>query len=435
MQQLGSNSLTQRNNLHISGELGFIKRSTVLKTNFDVVILTSPLVLGFVNVAYGSYAIVGTLLWFGLPRVHRVLRGDTIDLLAFLSILFVLVSPYWHSWDPPTEARSASLGAALTVAFFLAVRWFVGKSKERFLSLVRFLVWIGVGLSVFVLSGGIQVQTQNTLSNRLMVEFANANYAAAALSTTAIISLFLALQSNQNKKIRALYLLVFCFQIVPIIFLGSRAALAGVILGSIVALFFSHVPRFARFTVFFILIISFISGWFPSELMSILVSASEPISQLGPLARSQSAIFNGSGRMLLWEGTAKAIELSPWIGWGPGNYATIFNSGGIPAHTWGLEYVASVGYFGTTFLVLLICLAYWKKATLRKVTTSRSSIWNSATAIALVPNLLLSTHQWTAWAWLVVSLWSCSYLLDQSTVSNNPECENQKFSPHLRVHS
>jgi O-antigen ligase len=413
MQQQSTSYLTQRAASLSSSKLGSPNGRMGGTVYLDMIVLASPLVLGFVLHAYSYYAIVGTLLWFGLRQIHRLFQPDPLDLLAFLSVLIVVVSPYWHSWNPSAEARSAASVAALTVAYFLPIKWFIANSNERFIGLARFLVAIGVGLSVVVLAGGVAAQIANTVSSRLAVDFTNANYASAALATSATISMLLASLPGLNTKMRAIYLIAFCVQIVSIFYLGSRASLAGVIIASGVVLFCTRIPRFARGTAFLTIVVAFISGWFPRELAAISAAVAAPLSQFGSLARGQQELADGAGRLHLWERSAQAIEMSPWIGWGPGNYSVIANMGGLHAHSWGLEIVASVGYFGALFVFLLIGLAYWKNAPQPKLSTSSGAIWNATTAVALVPNIALTAHTWTPWAWIVVSLWGCSYLLDQ----------------------
>lgn len=392
-----------------------------MREYLDAVILVLPLALGFVSAPYGSQAIIGVLIWFGLPRLSRILRADTVDILVAISALIVFVSPYWHG--PPSEtARSAALGAALGVAYFLPVKWVVQQSASHMIKLARVLVLLGTGLSVFTLTGGIATQVAGTMGSRLFVDFANANYAAAALATTASVTILLAAGHVPTVRRRTLYLAALCVQAVTIYQLGSRAALAGVVMAALIVLFFTRRPRGARTMVFAVLVGAFISGWLPKQFAAMLTVLADPLSQFESLGRSQTALLDASGRLQLWESTIHSIEQSPLVGWGPGTYADLFNIASIPAHAWGLEYVASVGIVGAVFVSLAAWLSYWKSWR----TASRGALWNAATAVALVPSLALSTHQWNAWAWMVTALWACSHILDKGFPSLSVDTQRGK---------
>lgn len=376
-------------------------------------LVVAPLALGFVDVAYGSYGIVFVLAWFGLPRIHRIGRVDTLELLVATAAVIILVSPYWHG-EPSEASRSAALGAALGVAYFLPIKWVVRESADRMLKLARVIVFLGVGLSIFTLSGGVATQVDGTSSTRLFVDFANANYASAALATTASVTLLLASSRLAGAKHPALLLAALGVQTLAIYQLGSRAALGGVILAIVIVALLSRAPRLARGAVLVVLTGAFVAGWFPRQFADLLIVISEPLSQFGSLARSESAVLSASGRLTLWDTTIVAIQQSPLVGWGPGTYAELFNAGAAPAHAWGLEYFASVGVLGAIPLMVVIGLAYWGSASKYAIAPqARGDLWKAATAIALVPSLALSTHQWNAWAWMVVALWACSRVLDE----------------------
>lgn len=381
----------------------------------SMALVVTPLALGFVDVAYGSYGIVFVLAWFGIPRIHRIGHADTLDLLVAAAAAIILVSPYWHG-EPSESSRSAALGAALGVAYFLPIKWVVRESADRMLKLARVIAFLGVGLSIFTLSGGVATQVDGTSSTRLFVDFANANYASAALATTASVTLLLASSRLAGAKNTAIVLAALSVQMLAIYQLGSRAALGGVILAIVIVALFTRAPRLARGAVLAVLIGAFVAGWFPRQFADILIVISEPLSQIGSLARSESAVLSASGRLTLWDTTIVAIQQSPLVGWGPGTYAELFNAGAAPAHAWGLEYFASVGVLGAIPLMVVILLAYGGAGSKYAVATNaRGDLWKATTAIALVPSLALSTHQWNAWAWMVVALWACSRVLDEDT--------------------
>ena len=392
--------------------LSNLSRRGATREYVEKIFLVIPLAVGFVDPAYGSYAVVAVIAWFGIPRIHRIARADTLEIFVALSAVIVLVSPYWHG-TPSDTSRSAAIGAALGVAYFLPVKWVVGTSASQLVKLAQVLVCLGSGLSIVALAGGVSAQIDGTTSARLLVEFANANYASAALATTAsLTALLLFRRTPQQPGPPALLLAALCLQVAAIYQFGSRAALAGVVLAVVVTAVFSRNSKVARGVVFVALIVAFVAGWFPKQFAAVVIAASELLAQFGTLARSDEALLTASGRLNLWETSIVAINESPLVGWGPGTYAEIFNLRAVPAHAWGLEYFASVGLLGGTLLAVTVWLAYWgtKKGPLERV--SRGPLWNAATAVALLPSLALSTHQWNAWAWMVIALWSCSHILD-----------------------
>lgn len=376
-------------------------------------VVAAPLPLAFVNLTYASYAIVAVIVLFGSPRAIKILKAKTLDILIVVTALIVLVSPVWHG-TPSDSARSAALGASLAVAYMLPLRWVLRDHPDRLLRFGRILVAIGVGLSAFSILEGVGIQVAGTEGTRLAVEFANANFASAALSTTASITVLLIARAVRPAG-RVYYLVALTLQVYATLQFGSRAALAGIALATALALVarWTRTTRPARAIVFVVMIAAFVAGWFPRALTEILSLVSEPLTRFDSLGRAQQTLVDASGRLVLWEGSAQAIDASPLIGWGPGTYGLLFNPLGIPAHAWGLEYVASVGFLGAIPVVAVIWMSYWTSSR-DKNSRPPSALWIAVTAIALLPSLALSTHQWNVWAWAVFAIWSCASALDAS---------------------
>jgi O-antigen ligase len=135
------------------------------------------------------------------------------------------------------------------------------------------------------------------------------------------------------------------------------------------------------------------------------------------LGRAQENLLDASGRLELWNGAWTAFQELPLFGWGPGVYGTLFEPGGVPAHSWVLEILAGVGLLGALVFFPLILRAYlggvplWRRSEDRAFGT-QSKVWNATTALAIMPSMFLSTHQWNVWAWAVIGLWTCSLALD-----------------------
>jgi hypothetical protein len=194
---------------------------------------------------------------------------------------------------------------------------------------------------------------------------------------------------------------------------GSRASFAGLVLGGFVAVFGRRLTGRVFQWTFVAMVIGFFIGFYP-DAANLFRSASESMVGVGAsFARSSDALYTVSGRAQIWADTRSAAAQSWIVGWGPDTYRFQHRSPNVAAHSWALEYVASVGVLGTLLIATLLVWCYFSRGQGLRVLKLQieGKVWNAATALALLPNLVLSTHQWTLWAWTGFAMWSTAACL------------------------
>lgn len=373
----------------------------------DVFILAIPLGVAILNQATGFvsgfYAAIFVFIYIMIRNgIH--LRLAAVDWLAFLSAVIVLLSPFWaYQWTPTVEA---SRGIAVTLAYFVSVRWVIRQHRD----FVYFMRIIAIMCSVYSIYFLATATAKDALTTRVSVDFANANYTGAVLSFGAVATLWIILFSQSSKdKSRLFWVSMFALQALALFETGSRASVAGLVAALVVLTFARNFWRTARYLTLAVLVLGFNVGFFPQS-ADLFKGASEIVSTQ-TFTRGGHAIDSLSGRAETWDGAREVVAGSWLLGAGPAyryrSYAQL------PAHAWGLEYMASVGLLGTSILAALILLCFTGYGIKMKFPASqRAWLWNSATALALVPDLVLSTSQWILWTWVGFALWSRSYLLD-----------------------
>ncbi|OZB82666.1 hypothetical protein, partial [Microbacterium sp. 13-71-7] len=243
-----------------TGTTGSGAVSTVLVS----VLLASAPILSLVDVAMGSYAVAILIAVFALYRARLKSALPAIDVLVLVAAVVILVSPYWSMVLNQHEMNvtSPTLGAALAVAYVLPVRWYIGRSRQRFTTYVTILVITGAVLGGVVLTSGVETRISSSAS-RLFVEFANANFVGAVLSTCASFALYLALWKRYNPFMRAVMVIVaagLCFVIFQT---GSRASLGGVAIALLGMIVLRRAPGIYRGGALLLMFAGFVIGIFP----------------------------------------------------------------------------------------------------------------------------------------------------------------------------
>lgn len=391
-------------------------------------LVATPAAVSVVNITLGSYVLAVLIVVMGAYRLRTRTMIASIEWLILLGVAVILVSPYWGlaAVGHGVDVVSPTLGAALSVAYVLPVRWFIGASRRRFITYVLVLLAVGVALAAFVYFNGVETQVAD-LTTRRFVEFANANFIAAVLATCASFALFLAFWLEISLGFRVGFFLLALAVSFVVYQTGSRASLFGVVAAALGMIFLRWASRFYRGLVLFIMVVSLIIGLFPELFTRLLGIGAGALSTSSTLSRSNANLLDASGRLELWRGAIEAFEQSPIFGWGPGVYGTLFEPEGLPSHSWTPEILASVGILGIAIFMPIIFKSYTAEAPIfrkprNKQFAKQSMLWNATTAIAVLPSLVLSTHQWNMWAWCVIALWTCSPLLDSphEFVEKNP---------------
>ncbi|MGH3704629.1 MAG: O-antigen ligase family protein [Agromyces sp.] len=376
-----------------------------------------------VNVSYGAYSAIALTVWFGLRSLLRRHSFNAMDLLVILLVLIVFVSPMWV-WSPVSspQAVSSSLGAAASVLYVLPVRWVV-RERQDFLRFARIISWITSAYSAyFLLNASNLVGAGDIVTDRMSVEFANANYTAAVISFGAVATLWLVCATDSGVRFRVLYVLAAILQFATVLQTGSRAAFAGMLVAILVILALRRFARIIHGLTLILMVFGFVIGFFPTAATTLFRALAEPLGATGAFGRDAAAIATASGRSELWE-VSREIAAGSWlVGWGPGRYQLQEGPYFLPAHAWGLEYVASVGILGTALIAFIVVRFYFgRDGRPWHALRGNGALWNATTSIALVPSLMLSTHQWTLWAWVAIALWARASVLEQSASGELPE--------------
>lgn len=379
----------------------------------------------YVALAVGSLALLLQM---------RVLRWSGIDLLALAAVVVVGASPYWHaeSWISSSPSR----GAVSSIVLFLGLRATV-TDRARFLALTDVCGVIGTGYAVYFLGNASQYDRATT---RQAIEFANANYTGAVLAFTIVCTIFLLRATAPATSFRKLlWTGSALIQSYALYETGSRSSFAGAFLGVLALLLGRRLSTKAYRLNGAILSILAFAAFIPRA-SDIFLFISSRLQSIGTFQRDSTSIDSLSGRAEIWREVQQSWKASPFLGWGPGQYYQ--PAGGdadLVAHSWALEYLASVGIVGAGVVGLIIGWSYCVPA-IHDSGIGRS--WVLATSLALAPNLALSTHQWTAWAWAGFALWSVSASLEKGAVGDVPGAvkdpirrSGDSAGPNRRVHA
>jgi hypothetical protein len=362
--------------------------------------LTCTLVVAAIDPGTGYFSgffaavVVSTLIWC---RHAWSWESDTLDVVAAISIGLVLLSPYWHA---ETSAQtSPSHGAAVSLIFFVAVRIVVTDA----LVFRELITQVGILCAAYAGYFLAFATAYDLINNRAAVSFANANYTGAVLAFGGAVTLFLAASSAATA--RFLWLAASVLQAVAIYESGSRASFAGLLATALLMSAWRWAPVLSGALVKFAVIVGFFLALIPNSI-ALFTRPAYWLASAGTFDRGQAAADNASGRSEIWAQATAAVDQSWLTGWGPGNYyLTVGTDPTFLAHAWGLEYLLSVGVLGTVFVAALLLGAY------NRGTRGSGALWTASTALSLLPSLMVSTHQWTLWAWFAFALWSRADLL------------------------
>jgi O-antigen ligase len=364
--------------------------------------ITLALAIAAVNPGTGylsgffAAVVVSCLVWV---RNARSWTSGTTDVVVAIAIGLTLLSPYWHA---ETSAQtSPSHGAAVSMIFFVAVR-IVVTSAAIFRELAAQVALLCTAYAAYFLAFAT---AYDRINYRAAVSFSTANYTGAILAFGGAAAIFLAAQqTGPGRAVRAGWVGAFVLQALAIYVSGSRASFAGLALAAVSVALWRFAPRLIPVATRCLVVLGFFFALIPDSI-NLFTKPAYLLAGAGTFARGEAA-GNASGRAEIWA-QANAVLDEAWItGWGPGNYyLTVGDDPTFLAHAWGLEYLLSVGVLGTLFVGATLLLAYCA------ATRPPGSIWTAATALSLLPSLMLSTHQWTLWAWLGFALWSRADLL------------------------
>jgi O-antigen ligase len=374
----------------------------------DVIVLVVPLAVAIVNPGTGLFSGFVTAIMaiaFVAVRHGAQCRLGLVDWMALYAAALVVASPLWAY--EPSLTRSASHNGATALVYFVAMR-LVLRAPGDFVLFGRLIIF---ACSIYAIYFLINAKTSSLGGSRLSVDFANENYTGAILAFGAVIAAFFAVYSPTRSLWQVLSLAGFAVDGSALFHTGSRASAAGVVVALAVLILMRKYWKVAQCVGLLSIAAGFVVAFIP-ESARLLIAASAPFSSYQTFSRGQQSIYDLSGREEIWRSTREIVSDSWILGYGPEGYR-LRGPTQILAHSWGLDYMASVGIVGTCLLAAVILLAFTGIGIRSAPANGRlSSLWNVSTAFSVLPSLALSTHQWTLWAWAGFALWSRSHVLD-----------------------
>ena len=366
----------------------------------DVVVISLPLAVAAVNTSRGTIAALLAIGWvLARQGAHIVRNAAALDLLMALAAVMVLASPHWVP-GLGNEYASASYGPAVNIIYALCVRR-VLLNRSNFANFLRGTALLTTAYAVYFLTQGQAIEASTSV--RQTVDFANANYTGAILAYGVSVSVWMA-RGTSNRRLRILALVSVGVQVWAVLQTGSRASMAGAAAAAIVLVIGPSVRTYRVSAIG--LVFSFCAGFLPA-VDRLALWASESLAAVSYFNRQQSALADASGRLELWA-AARNVAMDAWLtGWGTERYRLQPGGPGFLAHSWGMEYLASVGVLGSAIRVAVFTLSY---LTPYRSRSADGILLVTASAFALAPSLMLSTHQWTLWLWAAVAVWSRSHL-------------------------
>lgn len=393
--------------------------------------LVLPLAVATVNASVASYAAAMTTVLVLVLKLRRQSLRQ-LDYLTIVAAGWVLLTPLWSY--APTLSEPASHGGAMSLLYLVTVRLGVD-SRVQFRRIVRL-----VNCIVLVYVGFFLVSAAPDAAGRLTLGFVNLNYTSAILAFGAATSYWTVLAGRDFAPIHRVVAAATTAAIAyAVLQTGSRAGIAGVLLAVAAITLMRGFSRIAHVATAALMLLAAFMPYIPGT-DSLLASAATDAEITPALTRSGTHVTVLSGRESLWASTKNLISHTWLAGSGLDGYR-IQNTPPVLAHSWGLDYLASVGVVGTILIATVVGASFmgWnlgiglrgrrssaalaqpregsllgrRRQILRiLIGGDRSPLWNAATSLAILPSMALSTHQWTLWAWFAIALWSRSSYLD-----------------------
>lgn len=366
-------------------------------------LLAAPLVVAVFNVGLATWVALVVAVLIFIPRL-RANRVGRLDIVAGLAGSWVLLTSLW-SYAPELSV-SASRGGFTAFVYFVAVRLGIA-SRREFERFVLLLCWTSLGYAAYFLTNAGQYA-----GSRFTINFANPNYTSAVLAFGAALSLWVFLSTAAFPiRQRVIGLVSAALSTISVLETGSRAGLAGIALAAGTMLLMRRAAVVARALTAALMVATAVMPFVPSA-TRLLADAAGGIAYSAALTRGGLNYTTLSGREAIWDSSKQIISHSWLVGSGLDGYR-LAGAPPILAHSWGLEYLASVGLVGTVLIAVVIGVSFLNRGSpSTHAGGTRSTLWNASTSLAILPSMALSTHQWTLWARVVMALWSRSFLLD-----------------------
>lgn len=307
---------------------------------------------GSVNKYVGLLAIL--LIFLKQLKVCELSINKYKHLPLMLFCLLCLTSYLWRFQDSGSVYRSIIFN--MTVFTIILLQYPLTYKDRR--DIFHFCIFVGIVLSIMIILGRGIATASNTLDARSTIiiagNAADENNLAVSIGITALMALFLGIQSNKKIK-KILYFLLVLIILLAILFTGSRGGLLAFIVGAAVLIYKLNdgikPSKIIGISVLFV-ILGFISQFFLSKDMLTRFSVASVIEG------------KGTGRFTIWGNALKIFGESSLFrqlfGYGIGAFSKVYGSYHVlayAAHNDLFEVLIDLGILGLiVYLILLIRL-------------------------------------------------------------------------------
>ncbi len=355
----------------------------------EMILLAIPPVVAIFNPGTGllSGFYMSILVFvYAFIRYGRRIRISTIDVLAFALSVILILSPAWTVDLGTTDSEAR--GAAASVLYYISVRWMV-RRRSDFIKFAELLAVVTFAYASYFLvySQAYDIDAYNLGYERAGVQFANPNYTGAILAFGVAVTSFLAFAKSRAKGAFWLLMTGSILQVLAITQTGSRASLAGGCLALLIVAFGRKISSLVRTATGVMLAVGFFIGFVPRA-ADFFRYLSQVFAGESSFSRDEASLLTLSGREYIWDSTRDIIHISPWLGSGPEKYRLLSDTQ-ILAHSWGLEYMASVGLVGMLLIFGIVLMSYYPRPGVKRYQFGQyPNIWNAATVQSRLLNIV-----------------------------------------------
>lgn len=269
--------------------------------------------------------------------------------------------------------RSISLWLLFFAVFVSLWRYMDTRVKiERFM---RISVYIATGMLIMGFWGILAGSAQNIFSQRIKMYYINPNTLGLMLTMQVPFTYWLASSKEYGTGLlRMFHRFAFGLSLLALFMSGSRAAIAGVLVGSMVYFAFRFKSRLLLYAV---VIMTLVGIWY-----GVVTDVIQTRFFQGVVYRKES-FDEGSGRLELWRIAWRLSKKEPVFGygfgtseivlWAEGDYQKIGSSDpqGIHTHNSLLRLLIEMGWAGISFSILFFISLFRRFAHLARASPTR----------------------------------------------------------------
>ena len=292
-------------------------------------------------------------------------RSYLVFVLTLVISTIVGVDPSWSMWGG--IERMEGLFHSLHYAIFLLLMVLVFAKEEDWLWFFRISLLVSVAVALYSIW---QWALSPDLVTRQPSTIGNPSYVGGYLVIHILLGMFLAMKAT--GMIRLLYLEIVVIGVAALYLSGTRASLLGLasglaVVGGLTATFSSRVSVRRLGLAGLTLGIMIVGGW-----ALWVMNRVDEVNPVPSLIGRLTTITDPAtvARLRAWKIALKGIGDKPMLGWGPNNYAAVFNRHFEPmvppardwfdrAHNVALDVTVTSGFVGLLVFLGLLGSVMW----------------------------------------------------------------------------